>query len=566
MPNRFFSSPVFANDEVKTRQARYVFNLSLATSVLLGAVLLSRLATAGSLSAAMQYHDVPRFLGMFIAALFVHLLVRKGAVTAASLTLIFGGWLAMTIQAYNAGNVQDTALAAYLIIFMLAAVLLERHWLAYLVLISILTAYLLALFQNGRFIIPQYHPPFIAASYLSIILLLGALLIWHIFSDFNAIIEQVNREHEAAETARSELEALNANLEKRVTERTAALQQESDRARRRARQMEAISEIAQTIVRVQNPEQLLASIVQQISEKLGFYHVGIFLLDERNEFAILQAANSEGGQRMLQRRHRLPVESTSLVGYTAQTQKARIALDVGVDAVHFENPDLPDTRAEMTLPLVAGEKTIGVLDIQSTEANAFSQEDIATLNILANQVAVAIENARLFEQTRQALVQAQKIYQEFIRQDWRALRDTLQAKGYRYDGAELRPLRDDGASLADAYRRPIVLHGQTIGIIEVRRKGRRKEILPAEQTLVAEAAERIAAALDNARLLDELQRRAAREQLVGQISDKIFRTTSLENVLDITAEELGALLPDSSISIQISPISPAESKDGEADA
>ncbi len=565
MLKRLLTPPAF-EDEKTNRRARYLFNISLGALAFLLLLTLLRLAIAGGISAAIAQHDFISFMSMSLVALLVHIFVRRRLVMLAALTFTFGGWAAMFWQAYETGGIQDTALAVNIIVFILAALLLERSWMIYLVIMSILGNYLLALFQESGLIFPHFNTPYIAATYLSVAFLFAAFLVWHIFTDFDNLLKRARQQQEEIATARNELAILNTRLEQRVEERTEALRQESERARQRAQQLATIAEISQAIVRVQNLEQLLTHIVHQISDKLGFYHVGIFLLDERGEYAILRAANSEGGQAMLQRQHRLPVSNTSLVGYTAQTQKPRIALDVGADAIHFDNPDLPETHSEMALPLIVGGKTIGVLDIQDKETNAFSQEDITTLNTLANQVAVAIENARLFEQTRQALEQARKVYQQFIQQDWKTLRATLDIHGYRYDGAELRPLHDENRSLPDAYRQPVTLREQNIGVIEVRRRGKQQSISPNEQTLIAAAAERLAAALDNARLLDELQRRASREKLIASIGDKIIRTLSLENILDITAEELGALLPDSTINIQISPLIPEEENNGEAAA
>ena len=114
-------------------------------------------------------------------------------------------------------------------------------------------------------------------------------------------------------------------------------------------------EISQTIALVQNIDDLLPLITGLISERFGFYHVGIFLLDEARENAVLQAANSKGGQRMLARKHKLKLGSTSIVGFAAQTGRARVALDVGTDISYFDNPDLPDTHSEVALPLKIGE-------------------------------------------------------------------------------------------------------------------------------------------------------------------------------------------------------------------
>jgi GAF domain-containing protein len=137
-----------------------------------------------------------------------------------------------------------------------------------------------------------------------------------------------------------------------------------------------------------------------ISKQFGFYHAGIFLLDERDEYAVLQAASSEGGRRMLERGHKLRVGEVGIVGHVASTGEPRVALDVGEDTAHFAHPDLPNTRSEMALPLKVQDRVIGVLDVQSTHEAAFSEDDVAVLQTMADQLATAIANARLFEQVQ----------------------------------------------------------------------------------------------------------------------------------------------------------------------
>ncbi len=165
-------------------------------------------------------------------------------------------------------------------------------------------------------------------------------------------------------------------------------------------------------------ETLLSQVTNLISERFDFYHVGIFLVDPAGQYAVLRAANSEGGQRMLARQHKLRVGQVGIVGYATGTGQARIATDVGEDAIYFNNPDLPRTRSEMALPLKDGEKVIGALDVQSMKSNAFSTEDIELFNTLADQVAVAIVNSRLYEETQQALKEMQEINRQYLRQSW----------------------------------------------------------------------------------------------------------------------------------------------------
>ena len=121
---------------------------------------------------------------------------------------------------------------------------------------------------------------------------------------------------------------------------------------------------------------------------------------------------------MLGRRHSLPLDSHSIVGYAALRGEPRIALDVGTDSVYFNNPDLPDTRSEMAIPLRVAGEVIGALDVQSTETNAFSQEDINVLTTLADQIAIAIENARLFGEARKALDESQAMFDKYTQQEW----------------------------------------------------------------------------------------------------------------------------------------------------
>lgn len=167
------------------------------------------------------------------------------------------------------------------------------------------------------------------------------------------------------------------------------------RVQNRTEQIRTASEVARDAVAIRDVEALLNETVNLITTRFGYYHAGVFLLDRRRENAVLRAASSEGGKQMLQRGHSLLVGKVGIVGYVTGTGKPRIALDVGADQTHFANPDLPNTRSELALPLWAGDQIIGALDVQSEEPQAFDEEDVLVLQTMADQLAVAIENARL---------------------------------------------------------------------------------------------------------------------------------------------------------------------------
>jgi GAF domain-containing protein/HAMP domain-containing protein len=349
-------------------------------------------------------------------------------------------------------------------------------------------------------------------------------------------------------TMTQKLKSLIDTLETQVAERTRRLEN-------RARQLQAVSSVARAIASVQDINTLLPDITKLVSDQFGFYHVGIFLLDENRENAVLRAANSYGGRRMLDRRHQLRLDDKSIVGFVTSRAEPRIALDVGTDAVYFDNPDLPDTRSEMALPLRIGRRVIGALDVQSTQSNAFTEEDIAALATLADQIAIAIENARLFGEARDALKESEETFSRYVKQEWNQLANQTQVTGYVFDGKRTTPLDENdrraknaplpqtGRLTLDEDTRelivPIRLHGQTIGILDVQSKSGKRKWTKDDLTLLEAAAERAALALENARLIDSAQRRAARERTIGEISTKIGTVSDLEAIMQAAVEELG---------------------------
>jgi len=270
---------------------------------------------------------------------------------------------------------------------------------------------------------------------------------------------------------------------------------------------------------------------------------------------------------MLERSHRLKVGETGLVGYVTSTGRPRVALDTGADAIFFNNPDLPETRSEITLPLRAGEETIGALDVQSIEPDAFNQEDIQILSTLADQVSIAIQNARQHEETRKALVESDSLSRQFIQSGWSRFTRSQQIEGIRHTGAkstllyrksgnidgkspsntsQLRP-RGRGAVLS----LPVKLRGEVIGTVDIRSPENRQWDQD-ELDIVTAILERAAIALENARLLTESQKLAAKERTIGEISARISAQSEIEELLKTAAQELGRTLPGMEIAIQLS--------------
>lgn len=387
-----------------------------------------------------------------------------------------------------------------------------------------------------------------------IITVMGVVLM--LLTNFRNTTEKIRIEE--LQKINNELGILSKDLEQRVENRTAELEKSSAQIKSRAAQLELIAEVANSIATLQNIDQLLPYITKIVSERFGFYHAGIFLLSEDKKYAVLRAANSEGGQKMLARKHQLRVGEEGIVGISVEQKHARIALDVGEDAVYFNNPDLPATRSELALPLLIGGDVIGVLDVQSEEPNAFSDEDIEVLNTLANQVAVAIENARLFQQAREALEELDNTFQRYVSSEWRQFSAKSAIIGYRAHSEGINPITTTTKNASDnnsngKQRIPIKLRGTTLGSLDIDMGDHAQVYTEEERNLVQTVADRLAIALESARLLEESQKAAAKEQIIGEITGKIGSSINLRNVLQTAVEELGHAIPGSEIVIQLKP-------------
>lgn len=354
----------------------------------------------------------------------------------------------------------------------------------------------------------------------------------------------------------SEIQELVSGLERHVEERTselklrgAELEKAIEQSKKHANELQTIAEIGQYLSTEKELEFLLPLITRTVSERFGFYHVGIFLLNESRKYAVLRAANSPGGQKMLDRQHKLEVGQVGIVGDVTATGIPRIALDTGKDAIFFNNPDLPETHSEMALPLVARGVIIGALDVQSTDPNAFTESDVATLNLLADQIAIAIDNVRLLEESQKALEESQTLFREYLAEAWQK-KTTTEIMGYHQTltggqvitGREFDKISGSNGDEQDTLTVPIKLRDQVIGTLNIRPNAGSREWSEDEVNIAQAVTERLGLALDNARLFEETSSRASRERLVTDITTKIRSTTDPQEMISTAVEELRRVL------------------------
>jgi GAF domain-containing protein/HAMP domain-containing protein len=407
-------------------------------------------------------------------------------------------------------------------------------------------------------------------------------------------------------------------LEQRVTERTHDLEH-------RAVQLATAADVGRAAASILELETLAQQIVELVRVRFGLYYAGLFLLDDVGQYAVLKAGTGEAGHLMVERGHQLEVGGMSMVGAACAQHQARIALDVGEEPVRFDNPLLPETRSEMALPLIVGDRVLGALDVQSSQSSAFSEEDITVLQLVADQVAVAIDNARKFSEEAALLEATSPLYRvsrrlaaalttdEIVQAVITSVAET-EADGCavaRFDvaggtgdagdqpdtvvflgtwnrvGAPRFPtgipfpvsashlplammttflaiddinqetripeesrqflVRSGSQAMVNI---PLRVGGPTIGFVIVQRAAP-GPFSPVSIRLYETMVEQAAVALERARLLEETQRRAARERLAREIADKMRRAADMDALMKITIQETAAVLGTSGAFVQL---------------
>jgi len=312
----------------------------------------------------------------------------------------------------------------------------------------------------------------------------------------------------------------------------------------RTEQLKATAEVGRAISSILDPDELIAKVVNLITERFGYYYAAIFLVSPDGRWAELKNATGEAGRELKAKRHRLEISGQNMVGATINTRQPRIAHDVGLEAVRFDNPLLPHTRSEISLPLVAGGHVLGALNAQSTEANAFTEETTETLQGMANQVAIALENARLFQETQQALREIRSAQQRQLTGAWT---DVLSSEDkLEYSTGEKVFLNENDSP--DALNIPMALRDQIIGEITLEGDD---DWTSEDRGWIEAVATQAALALENARLLEESQHAALQERLTAEITAKIWSSATIDGILQSAIQELGNALGATEATIEL---------------
>jgi GAF domain-containing protein len=313
-----------------------------------------------------------------------------------------------------------------------------------------------------------------------------------------------------------------------------------DRVAARTLQLRAVNEVGRVASGILNPEQLITQVVNLITDQFGYYYSALFLVDEKHEWAELHDATGEAGRVLRENRHRLRVGGNSMVGTAISTGQARISQDVGAEPIRFENPLLPYTRSEIALPLIVGDAVLGALDVQSTQEAAFGPQEIDTLQSMVSQVAIAFENARLFQSAQQNIEEMRSIQRQYVVNSWNPIAAGQELK-YQVGDEDFRSETED-------LNVPLTLRDEIIGQINLASDG---EWTAEQKNLIEAVATQAALALENARLVEQSQSSASREHLLADITGKVWASTTVDGILQAAVRELGRAMDASEVSIEL---------------
>lgn len=557
---RIWAPPVF-EDEEKNWTAKILHITVLVGIAVLAAVIIISLIQSGFV------FDNSRIVYKILLPLLLPILMimRWGYVRVASLTLVTVLWVILTLQAWSAGGIRDAAFIAYIIVILFANLLLGwKAGLAFAGLV-ILSGWSLAHAETIGVIPVVIDDAYTDALDTTVIFGLAGVILAVTTAGLSNALQRARRSEQRLNQSNQELTALSTSLEQQVETRT--------------HRLETLTAINERLSAILQLDELLREVVDQVQQNFNYYHVHIFLLDPDQAKLVVAAGTGEAGAQMEASGHSIGLDApTSLVARAARTGEV-----VSVDNVReaedwLPNPLLPDTCSEMAVPVVLQGQVVGVLDVQEDKIAGLDEGDAGLLRSLANQVAVAVRNARLFEEVESALAEARAVQARYVEQSWQQVRIGPESGQYHYARTdapgldESTRLKIKGLALKQPGPAVVTTVGQESGLEQTRATDE-SEIQPSQAivapiklretaigslqlhplhtgqgwneddlTVVEAVVDELARTAENLRLVEETRQRANYERLVGDITGKIRQAPNLGVLTRVVAEELGKAL------------------------
>jgi len=541
----FFHSllPDYPQQTVSTRGELFVFRERLLQSILLfvaGFGFIVYLPILITLISNREWLNAI-FLSLAMIMIIATALLRKLPYelrTNVLLTVAYGSGLWVFIQAGLAGNGR----VLFLAFVVLTTILLGLRSGIISLIFSLITMLAFSLGSSiflgqAQIISPQNQSEWFIATL--VFTLLGAMTTISLGVLINSLDNSLKKQTDLTD----EIDQTRISLEQTVKKRTQDIEN-------KLVQIRTAGEISQAISSVLDPQSLLQQVVDLICQRFGLYYVGVFLIDQSGAYAILKAGTGEAGRKMLEGGHRLSVGGSSMIGWATSNHSSRIALDVGIEAVRFNNPYLPKTRSELALPILSRNKVLGALTIQSSESNAFDGDNVLILQGIADSLAIAMENANLYQQSQQDLDEIRSLNRTYLKQSWQDLIGYDRNPEYNYESDN-----QTGSQLTlKKMEIPITLRDQIIG--KVAFESELADLSAEDIKLIDEIVNQTGLALENARLLEETQRRATQDEKINELTVNLSRAYTIDDILKTALKELSQLPAVTEVSVRLSP--PAE--------
>lgn len=353
-------------------------------------------------------------------------------------------------------------------------------------------------------------------------------------------VEQGDLKQRVPVTATDELATV-AMLFNRMVARLENLQSTLEQqVRDRTKQLTATIEVGRVASSILDPNQLLENVANLISDRFNYYYTAIYLLDQSGKWAELREATGQAGNVLKQNRHRLEVAGRSMVAACIRERTPRIVQNTAEEKQRLENPLLPYTRSEIAVPLTVGDRVLGALNVQSTRASDFGADVIETMQNMAGQVAVALENARLFQEAQQSITELRSIQKQYLLEGWTSIKSYNEDLEYG--------IGEPSDSANQVMKSAIILRDQILGQITLES---REEWTPEQKSLVDAVTTQAAIALENARLVSESRQIALRERALAEINSKVWSTATIDGILQTVVRELGRRLDVANASIEL---------------
>ncbi len=535
----FFYPPKF-QDQRKTRTAAYLSAILNITVFVFIVLIFSG-----------EYLPVVNVLFGVLAlfSLGMHFVLHSGRVTLAASLFILVLWLAMTYLSWVGNGLRDFGIFTYIILIFLANLMGNARLSFGLAALSLGSIWALYYAELQGYFTPVASSLLADALTVTVIILIFVVILYLTISDF----ENSLRRSEA-----SEKELLRQNedlriLQEGLAENSKILESTSEDLRIQALRLQTISSVVQQIILTRNTEELLPEIIKLTSERFDFYYIGIYLTSTDKRYIKLETANRPA-EEMDTTPLSIDLDHKTIVAQVAYDRIPRIALDVGDKPTVFNNPKLPETRSEMALPLIYRSELLGVLDVQSKKEAAFDESDLETFSVLSGQISIAIENARQFERAQKALEETEEVSRQYLRQEWARLRERKNRIAYRYQHGKVEEIPEEKLSSAteNGYLRvPVNIREETIGFLQIRANNEKKKWQQEEIELLQTVADRVALAIENARLLEDTTLQASKEGALSQFADTISNISQTDKLMSVAVRELQKILGATEVSFEL---------------